>query len=73
MERSVIRGYLASGQTPGLRFASSGLLVIPGRDAVASPESITTIVSMDSGSARKSAHPGMTTSEMGRDDEFTFP
>jgi hypothetical protein len=36
------------------------LFVIPGRVADASPESITTIVSMDSGPAPKKAHPGMT-------------
>jgi hypothetical protein len=35
-------------------------VVIPGRDEVASPESITTIGSMDSGPAPKRAHPGMT-------------
>jgi hypothetical protein len=35
--------------------------VIPGRRVAASPESITTILSMDSGLAPKRARPGMTT------------
>jgi hypothetical protein len=38
-------------------------LVIPGRREAASPESITIIVSMDSGLAPKRARPGMTISE----------
>jgi hypothetical protein len=37
--------------------------VIPGRDEVANPESITTIVSMDSG--LRFAHPGMTKGDTG--------
>ena len=53
---SCLAGSIGVGILPG----NLSQLVIPGRDEVTNPESITTIVSMDSGPAPKGAHPGMT-------------